>query len=59
MNDYHTVTICGDLPKVDKDYTVEEGKDRPSADFWLNKLGEKVDRTHCKVQCIMSNGPCQ
>lgn len=59
LPDYHTVTICADLPDVDEDYIVGESKNLPPADFWLDKLDESIDKTSCKVQCIMSNGPCQ
>ena len=58
LSGYHTVTICADLPEVEKDYTVEEAKNLPSTDFWLDKLDEGIDKASCKVQCIMGNGPC-
>lgn len=59
MNDYHTVIICGDLPEVEKYYSVERAKECPSADFWLNKMDEKFDKTHLDVRYIMSNGSRQ
>ncbi len=58
-SNYHTVTICADLPKIKEYYTIEESKDLPPSDYWLDKMDEKVDRKFCKVQCVMANGSCQ
>ncbi|CAF1252400.1 unnamed protein product [Adineta steineri] len=56
-SDYHTVTICGDLPEVNKDYEINESKDLPPTDYWIDKMDELVDKTSCKVQYISANGP--
>jgi len=58
-SNYHTVTICANLRKIKKDYTVEKIKDVPPSDYWLDKMDEKVDRKFYKIQCVMANGPCQ
>jgi hypothetical protein len=56
-SNYHTVTICADLPKIKKDYTIDKIKDVPPSDYWLNKMDEKVDRKFYKIQHVIANGP--
>jgi len=56
---YHTVTICADLPQVEKYYSIGEIKDLPPTDYWIGKIDENVDKASCKVQHIIANGPCK
>jgi hypothetical protein len=58
-SNYHTVTICTDLPKVDKDYTTDEIKELPPTDYWIGKMDKEVDKECLKLQYIIANGPCE
>ena len=58
-SNYHTVTICADLPKVSKYYNIEESNDVPPMEYWIDKMDEEVDKASCKVQHITANGPCK
>ncbi|CAF4013388.1 unnamed protein product [Adineta steineri] len=57
-SNYHTVTICASLPKVNKDYnTYETLKDLPDAKYWVHKVDNEATPTRYKVQHIIANGP--
>jgi hypothetical protein len=58
-SNFHTVTICADLPKVNKYYSIDNIKDLPPIDYWIDKMDEKVDKACYKVQHIIANGPCE
>jgi pantothenate kinase len=58
-SNYHTVIIDANLPKIEKYYSIENIKDLPPIDYWLNKMGQEVDKACYKVQHIIANGPCQ
>ena len=59
LSHYHSVTICANLPKVEKDYAIKEIKDLPPDEYWLDKMNEKIDREVFKIQHVVANGPCQ
>jgi hypothetical protein len=59
LTNYHTVVICADLPETDKYYSIDEIKDLPSTDYWTSEMDKKVDKACCKVQHVISNGPCE
>jgi hypothetical protein len=57
-SNYHTVTICGTLPSVRKDYNeYEKRQDLPDVDYWVAKVDMKAHPTRYKVQHIIANGP--
>lgn len=57
-SNYHTVVIDGDLPNIDKDYKIEDVKNLPPPEYWLNKM-EKKDNKECyKIQHVITNGLC-
>ncbi|UJR16604.1 hypothetical protein I4U23_003504 [Adineta vaga] len=41
---YHTVTICADLPKINKYYSIDEINDVPPDDYWISQIDKKDDR---------------
>ncbi len=54
---YHTVTICRNLSKGEKNYPCNKLEDLPPADYW-KKLVEFHSKSKLgKSQHIMSNGP--
>ncbi|CAF1068118.1 unnamed protein product [Adineta steineri] len=56
-SNYHTVTICDSLPKVNKDYnTYETRKDLPDANYWIHKVDNEATPARYKVQHIIANG---
>ncbi|CAF3679537.1 unnamed protein product [Rotaria sp. Silwood1] len=56
-SNYHTVTICANLPKINKYYSVEELKDLPPTDYWLKKMDEEDEKACFKIQHVVANGP--
>jgi hypothetical protein len=56
-SNYHTVVICGNLRKVQKDYNEhEKSQNLPPADFWVRIVGKDADQNRYKVQHIIANG---
>jgi hypothetical protein len=59
-SNYHTVTICADLPKIKKCYDSENNpQDLPPTHYWMTKMDDKVNEERYKVQHIIANGPCE
>lgn len=58
-NNYHTVTICADLPKVNKDYKINKIKDVPPNYYWLSKMDDDTNKTRYKIQHVTTNGSCK
>ncbi|CAF3084375.1 unnamed protein product [Rotaria socialis] len=56
-SNYHTVSICEDLPTIKKYYSEETFQDLPPADYWVRKMDKKAKQEHYKVQHVMVNGP--
>jgi len=54
---YHTVNVCANLPKVDKNYPCKEAEDLPSAYYWMSQMHWRDHRGYKNVQCAMANGP--
>ncbi len=54
---YHTVNVCANLPKVEKNYPCKEAQALPPADYWTNRMKSTLSRPYEKVQHIMANGP--
>jgi hypothetical protein len=65
---FHTVVIRGNLPKIEKKYKADMPMDLPQVDYWINRLVDylrniennyKIERSRFKVQHTISNGPCK
>jgi len=67
-NQYHTISIRSDLPKIPKYYKEEPLQDRPPNDFWMKKLDlyQEVSSSakhhsteRYEIQYNITNGPCK
>jgi hypothetical protein len=54
---YHTVNVCTNLPRVEKNYPCKEAQALPPADYWTNRMNSTHSQTYRKVQHIMANDP--
>jgi hypothetical protein len=54
---YHTVNVCANLPKVDKNYPCEQAEDLPHASYWMHQRHLHRQQGYKKVQRVMANGP--
>ncbi len=65
---FHTVVIRGDLPKIDKRYKADVAMDLPETDYWIKGLVDylrdvediyEIGYSRFNVQHTISNGPCK
>ncbi len=65
---FHTVVIRGNLPRIKKDYDVGKSKQLPEADYWIkevinditgNNWSRNIEPSRFNVQHMISNGPCE
>lgn len=56
---YHSVSICEDLPQAKKYYSSETFIDLPPDEYWIRKMDDSAKKEHYKVQHVMVNGPCK
>lgn len=65
---FHTIAIRTDLPKIEKQYHSGEPMDLPEPDYWINDLstylenGERsysIESSRFEIQHAISNGPCE
>jgi hypothetical protein len=54
---YHTVNVCANLPKVEKNYPCEKAEALPPTDYWMKRMESTRSRSYRNVQHIMANGP--
>ncbi|CAF2861284.1 unnamed protein product [Rotaria sp. Silwood2] len=53
---YHTVDICPDLPRAEKEYPRHVPKDRPDDDYWIHEVDKEGDATRYNIQKVIANG---
>jgi hypothetical protein len=65
---FHTVVIRGDLPRIKKDHDVGKSKQLPEADYWIKEVindiagdnwRHNIEPSRFNVQRMISNGPCE